>query len=290
MNDDAIPAPLTTSDIDLAGMPAFMLDTEQLRQSELWAISSGEEFKAAVGLWCRAWQQKPPGSLPNDDRVLASWSGAGKRWAKVREVALRGFVLCSDGRLYHPVLCADALRAWERRASYRDKASNAAAVRWGKPKHAPSMPQACTGHAPGIAQAMLTDAQGEREGDIQGEGEHIHAADAPPADPFATPAPAPIEPPSGNDADLWRYQIGAQPWARTLKRAGCKIGPSNWRTWQGLIERVFAGSAEACATAAAKVQPIERWPDKVEAAASGAPAPSPTASKYAGRTITTAKV
>lgn len=137
---------------------------------------------------------------------------------------------------------------------------------------------------------MLEPAQGKEKGKEKGKETESEGADATAAHPLGPPAPAPSEPATGNDADLWRYQIGAQPWARTLKRAGCKIGPSNWRTWHRLIERVFPGSAEACATAAAKVQPIERWPDKVEAAAGGSPPPSPTASKYAGRPTRTAQV
>ncbi|MEI6560359.1 MAG: hypothetical protein WCO00_18325 [Rhodospirillaceae bacterium] len=62
--------------------------------SELWAISSGDEFKAAVTLWCRAWHQVPAASLPDDDRLLASFAGYGrdiKSWLKVRPMALHGF-------------------------------------------------------------------------------------------------------------------------------------------------------------------------------------------------------
>lgn len=88
-----------------------MLNTDLLMASELWALASGDEFKAAVGLWCRAWKQTPPGSLPDDDRVLAAFSGAGKAWPKVKGMALRGFVKCSDGRLYHSTLCDDVVRA-----------------------------------------------------------------------------------------------------------------------------------------------------------------------------------
>lgn len=98
--------------MDVREFNGFMLDVEKLTASELVALSSGEEFKAAVMLWCRAWKQVPAGSLPNDDRVLAAFSGAGKQWKKVKEMALRGFVLCSDGRLYHQTLCEDARRAY----------------------------------------------------------------------------------------------------------------------------------------------------------------------------------
>jgi uncharacterized protein YdaU (DUF1376 family) len=106
-----LPDPLTTSDHDVSGLDGFMLNTDLLMASELWALASGDEFKAAVGLWCRAWKQTPAGSLPSDDRVLAAFSGAGKAWPKVKDMALRGFVKCSDGRLYHKTLCNDVVRA-----------------------------------------------------------------------------------------------------------------------------------------------------------------------------------
>lgn len=113
-----LPEPPVPADTELRDLDGFMLNVERLLASELWALSSGDEFKAAVGLWCRAWKQVPAGSLPNDDKVLAAFSGAGKAWPKVKKVALRGFVLCSDGRLYHLVLCEDVERAAERKAEH----------------------------------------------------------------------------------------------------------------------------------------------------------------------------
>lgn len=117
-----LPEPLVPADVDLRDMDGFMLNVERLFASELWALSTGEEFKAAVGLWGRAWKQVPAASLPNDDRVLAAFAGVAlSRWKKVRAMAIHGFIECSDGRLYHRVLSEDALRAWglklERRTS-----------------------------------------------------------------------------------------------------------------------------------------------------------------------------
>lgn len=117
-----LPDPLVPEGTDLRDMAGFMLNAERLLASELWALSTGEEFKAAMGLWCRAWKQVPAASLPNDDRVLASFAGVTPaRWRKIRDMAMRGFVLCSDGRLYHRVLAEDALRAAERQNAYRAK-------------------------------------------------------------------------------------------------------------------------------------------------------------------------
>jgi uncharacterized protein YdaU (DUF1376 family) len=120
----ALPDPPVPADLDLSKLDGFMLDTVRLLGSELVAISTGEEFKAAVLLWCWAWKQRPACSLPDDDRVLASYARQTlPKWKKLKEVALRGFVKCSDGRLYHLVLAQDGLRAaraHERFAADRD--------------------------------------------------------------------------------------------------------------------------------------------------------------------------
>lgn len=113
MIDDSLPAPLVPADHDVRSLDGFMLNVKRLFASELLAIATPEECWAAFLLWCRAWQQVPAGSLPNDDRKLAGFSGAGSRWKKVRENALHGFVLCSDGRLYHRFLCEEVKRAYK---------------------------------------------------------------------------------------------------------------------------------------------------------------------------------
>jgi transposase len=111
-----LPAPMVPADVELRDMDGFMLNAERLLSSELWALSTGDQFKAAVALWCRAWKQTPAASLPDDDRILAGFAGLDqRRWKAIRDVAMRGFVLCSDGRFYHRVLAEDALRAWEKK-------------------------------------------------------------------------------------------------------------------------------------------------------------------------------
>lgn len=113
-----LPRPPIPAHVDVRDLDGFMLNTERLMASELMALSSGAEFKAAVALWCRAWKQLPAGSLPNDERVLAAFSGAGDNWDAVKDMALRGFILCSDGRLYHPTLCGDAVKAFAKKTVY----------------------------------------------------------------------------------------------------------------------------------------------------------------------------
>jgi hypothetical protein len=111
---DTLPPPLVPAHVILRDFGFMPLEVLRLRDSDLASLASGEEFKAAVLLWCASWHQMPAGSLPDDDRLLWKYAGAEgmERWAAVRQGALRGFVKCADGRLYHPVIAQRALIAW----------------------------------------------------------------------------------------------------------------------------------------------------------------------------------
>lgn len=176
---DPLPPPFTTPDIDVRDLDGFMMNAERLLASELVALSTGDEFKAAVRLWCRAWKQMPAASLPNDDRVLASFAGLPvKAWLKVKVMALRGFVLCEDGRLYHRVLCEDARRAFEKKTSHRLRAQAGADARWEKSR---GNAQALHKHEPSSAKPIRNDAQG------QGQGQGQEISTSPPPPPVVSP-------------------------------------------------------------------------------------------------------
>jgi hypothetical protein len=117
-----LPAPLVPADCDLRGYEFMPLFGHKLFGSDFYARATDAEFRAAIRLWWSAWQQCPAGSLPTDDAALALLADYGRDvrgFQKVRSVALDGFILCSDGRLYHPVLCAEAAFAYERRVKER---------------------------------------------------------------------------------------------------------------------------------------------------------------------------
>jgi hypothetical protein len=110
-----LPIPLVPSSVDLRVFRRMPLDVVRLRDAETSVITKGDEFRCAVLLWCASWHQIPASSLPDDDRVLADLAGFGrvvKEWRRVRAGALRGFVKCSDGRLYHRVVAEMAIEAW----------------------------------------------------------------------------------------------------------------------------------------------------------------------------------
>lgn len=109
-----LPPPPISADMDLRSYGWMKLDLNKLYSSDLIHLANNEEFGAAVKLWCESMRQVPAGSLPDNDRILASMAGyknRQRRWQKVREMALHGFSLCSDGRLYHPVLSEMVLAA-----------------------------------------------------------------------------------------------------------------------------------------------------------------------------------
>lgn len=105
--NERLPPPVSC-ECTTRSMGSMLLDFNRLINSDFYALSTGDEFKAAITLWAAAWAQTPAGSLPSDERILAALSRS-KSWKKVRDRALHGFILCSDDRYYHAVLCEKAL-------------------------------------------------------------------------------------------------------------------------------------------------------------------------------------
>lgn len=118
----AFPAPPIPSDVDLRTFPWMPLHGDQLFTSDFNYLCSDTEWRAGVTLWWAAWKQVPAGSLPDDDRALCNFAGLGrevKAWLKIKKNAMRGFIKCSDGRWYHPVLCEKAAKAWHEKTESR---------------------------------------------------------------------------------------------------------------------------------------------------------------------------
>ena len=121
--------PLTPPECDLRDYPWMPIDCTRLLTSETWILGSSDEKVAALTLWCKSWHQVPAGSLPSHDRMLAVLSEAGGAWNRVREHALRGWIECADGRLYHPVVCEKANEAWGLKQSRKARTESARAAK-----------------------------------------------------------------------------------------------------------------------------------------------------------------
>lgn len=115
---DPRPAPLVPPEVDLRDFPRMGLDVARLKGSELVVNETPEVCWAALLLWCASWHEVPAGSVPKNERWLADKAGYLSRgqidlsWGQIRDAVLRGFVECSDGRLYHKVTCEVVLDAW----------------------------------------------------------------------------------------------------------------------------------------------------------------------------------
>ncbi|MFJ1256001.1 DUF1376 domain-containing protein [Cupriavidus sp. CuC1] len=119
------PEPLTPADCDLKDFAFMPLDVSRLRDSELASNETPEACWAAVLLWSASWHQVPAASMPNDEMWIATQARYAirgkidKAWKDVRPGALRGWIECSDGRLYHPVVAEKARDAWKAKLEQR---------------------------------------------------------------------------------------------------------------------------------------------------------------------------
>lgn len=114
--------PLTPPECDLQDFPFMPLHVARLRDSDLASEAHPEAAWYAVLLWAASWHQLPAASLPDNDAVLTRLCGLGRdirTFKKHRANALRGFVKCDDGRLYHPVVAEQAREAWASKLQQR---------------------------------------------------------------------------------------------------------------------------------------------------------------------------
>jgi hypothetical protein len=120
---DELPAPLVSADVDLRGYDFMPLYGDLMLGSRFNATTNDTAWRIGVTLWWKSWNcQVPAASLPDDDLELAMLAGLGrdvKTFRKVRELALHGFVKCSDGRLYHRFLSQHAIEAWKGRQAHK---------------------------------------------------------------------------------------------------------------------------------------------------------------------------
>jgi hypothetical protein len=219
-----VPEPMTPPDCDLRGFEFMPYFGDRLASSTFYelAFSNPRAFMAAHRLWWQAWKQCPAASLPNDDVALARLADFGenvRNFKKNREISLHGFVLCSDGRLYHPMLAILAIEAWERRKyerqkkqkyrqKQRDDQNPDQSVPVLSPHPSPSRPP---GQGPGQHQGQDRDVPpsvpvpvlGERKGEDRKEEERVPTSSAQSATKQEQISPPEPQPENARDT-LWR--------------------------------------------------------------------------------------
>lgn len=124
MSSLSAPEPLTPAGCDVRGLDYMPLDVVRFLRSDLVSLATPAEGWAALQLWLHSWLEVPAASLLNNERVLAKAAGVSlAEWQDVREMALRNWVCCSDGRIYHPQVAEKALVAWIDRLRLRRKSA-----------------------------------------------------------------------------------------------------------------------------------------------------------------------
>lgn len=130
-----LPDPLVPAEVDLTDFGYMPLDIRRLLTSETW-IEAADDPKighASVCLWCESWHQVPAASLPANDKVLARLAMCdAKTWARIRTKVLAGWVKCSDGLLYHPVVAEKARESWKVKLAQRARTRAATEAREAK--------------------------------------------------------------------------------------------------------------------------------------------------------------
>lgn len=128
------PPPLTPVDCDLRDFHRMMIDIPRLRASGFDATPDDAAWRAGLNLWMSGFHSIPAASLDDDEGTLCKAAGLGRdlrTFRKVREAAMRGWVLCSDGRWYHETVAEMALEAWLGKLGQRLSSGAGNAKRYG---------------------------------------------------------------------------------------------------------------------------------------------------------------
>lgn len=153
-----LPDPLVPAEVDLSDFDYTPVFRVRLFNSTFHARATDAEWRAGFTLWLKSWDQHPSGSLPDDDIDLCRLAELARDlrgWAKVKPMALHGWVKCSDGRLHHPVVAEVVLAAWGKRSSASKKGKLGATIRW--LKHQKEMAEASPNDGASTNQLMPND-------------------------------------------------------------------------------------------------------------------------------------
>ena len=168
-NTNTLPEPPVPADADLRNFTFYPVDINALFGSEFHAIANDAEWRAGLTLWLKSYHQVPAGSLPFEDVALCRLAEFGrdvKAWGKVREVAMRGWYRCRDGRLYHAVVARKVIDAWEGK---REQRARTEAARLAALKKRQSQSQTSVTEQPTHSVTeVVTASKGEGEGKGKG--------------------------------------------------------------------------------------------------------------------------
>jgi uncharacterized protein YdaU (DUF1376 family) len=135
--------------------PSFQFYPADFASDGIVEAMTTEEVGAYILLLCKAWYEKPVGSIPDDDRILARWSRLDlDRWLECKNNVLRAFTLGTDSRWHQKRLRAERQRQVEFKKKQSDAGKRGAANRWGATT---SIGSPCDRHSDPNAIALAND-------------------------------------------------------------------------------------------------------------------------------------
>ncbi|CDY79443.1 hypothetical protein BGLT_02224 [Caballeronia glathei] len=216
------------------------LEVARLRRSKAWLVAKRTPALAfyMINLWTASWHDKPAASLEDDDDVLADLAMCDPhKWTKLRADVLHGWVKCTDGRLYHPVVAEKALDAWNSKLDQRWK-TECARIKKHNDRHGTKIPrptfdewmsQGCPSGQrlpvprdnSGTDSGQVGETPSKREGEGEGQRESLKTT---------VPTGTGAEAPSGMSSQESIFRIGV-PWL--VSHAGTNVKESNIRSMLG---------------------------------------------------------
>ncbi|NUB05867.1 DUF1376 domain-containing protein [Azospirillum sp. Vi22] len=115
-----LPDPLVPAGIDLSGYDYMPLYVTRLRKSRTWVRCKRRPAHGfyLMNMWTEAFtSHERAGSLPDDDDLLADAAMcAPDDWESIKADIMTGtgWILCNDGRWYHPVVAEVVIEVWEK--------------------------------------------------------------------------------------------------------------------------------------------------------------------------------
>lgn len=151
-----------------------------------------EEVGAYVLLLCKAWNEEPPGTIPDDDRVLAKWARVTpQHWSQIRAAVLQPFTLSPDGRLLQRRMAREYAQLQRKLHAQSEGGKKGAAARNGKraretdaeddsfPRLVPSNLELTSNLPSTRAYESDSDSESLERDEGAGEGKGHRAADGP---------------------------------------------------------------------------------------------------------------
>lgn len=147
-------------DKDLPWFPFYVDDF--VSDGKVEAMTT-EEVGAYLLLLCKAWKERPVGTVPDDDRILARWTRTTPAdWSRIKPNVMIAFTLSTRTKRYHQKRMEQEFARFRRTQKKRSEAAKIAA----KTRHCNQSEDqqfTCDSHAQRIASASKSESESESD-------------------------------------------------------------------------------------------------------------------------------